>query len=167
MRKANKAFLSGVAPEEVRAWGERIFADSIGPRLVHDPGIAWVEHERGLGRAIVLLTGMPDLLLDPFIRRFSADLAIGTPLEVDGRGRLTGRRAGPHPYGKAKLEIARALCEKHGWDPHSCSAYGDHASDVSLLEWAGEAYAVDPDKGLRRIAQSRGWTVLERGRAGR
>ncbi len=163
-RKANKAYLAGAAAEEVRVWGERLFASEILPRL--DPAREdWVEDERGRGRAIVLLSGMPDILLTPFARRFRADHAIGTPLEIDARGRLTGRRAGPHPYGEAKLEIARRLARRNGWDPARCSAYGDHASDVRLLEWVGEAHAVDPDARLRRESLRRGWTIHEsRGR---
>jgi HAD superfamily hydrolase (TIGR01490 family) len=162
MRKANKAFLAGATPEEVRAWGERLFTETIGPRLEGDPGREWVEAERCRGRAIVLLTGMPELLLPPFVRHFGADIGIATPLDVDAHGRLTGGHEGVHPYGEAKLELARRLCEQHGWDPRVCSAYGDHATDAFLLEWVGEAVAVDPDDGLRAIALERGWRVLDR-----
>ena len=162
MRKANKAFLAGSTPDEVRAWGERLFTDTIAPRLEGDPGRGWVEAERSGGRAIVLLTGMPDLLLPPFVRHFAADAGIATPLDVDARGRLTGSHTGLHPYGKAKLELARRLCDERGWDPRVCSAYGDHASDAFLLEWVGEAFAVDPDEGLRTVARERGWKILDR-----
>ncbi len=110
---------------------------------------------------------MPDLLLEPFAGRFGAEIAIGTPLEVGANGRLTGRRAGPHPYGAAKLVIARGMAEEHGWEARACSAYGDHATDAYLLAWAGEAFAVDPDSGLRREAERRGWTILENARAPR
>ncbi len=162
MRKANKGFLAGAAPEEVRAWGETLFIDAVEPRLADDPGRGWVERERGLGRAIVLLSGMPELLLAPFVRFFDADLGAGTPLQVDADGRLTGAHMGLHPYGAAKLTIARALCEKHGWEARACSAYGDHESDAAILDWVGEPFAVDPDDGLRRIARARGWTILDR-----
>ncbi len=163
-RKANKGYLAGARPEEVQAWAEDVFAREAAPRidaLSHQ----WVEEERRRGRAIVLLTGMPDLLLGPFATAFSAELAVGTPLEIDPRGRLTGRRAGVHPYGEAKRGIAAGLCARRGWDPVRCSAYGDHASDAALLAWVGEPCAVDPDRGLRRIARERGWRILERGGA--
>jgi putative phosphoserine phosphatase/1-acylglycerol-3-phosphate O-acyltransferase len=164
MRKANKAFLAGASPDQVRAWGERLFVDAIAPRLADDPGRSWVARERARGRAIVLLTGMPDLLLAPFVRHFAADLGVGTPLDLDTRGRLTGTHTGLHPYGQAKLTIARSLCERHGWEARACSAYGDHESDAALLEWVGEAFAVDPDDGLRSIAHARAWTILDRTR---
>jgi HAD superfamily hydrolase (TIGR01490 family) len=165
-RKANKAYLAGSTPAEVRGWARALFDSQIGPRL-DERADAWVERERGLGRAIVLLSGMPDLLLEPFAGRFRADIAIGTPMEIGTNGRLTGRRAGPHPYGASKLVIARGLADERGWDARACSAYGDHASDAHLLAWAGEAFAVDPDAGLRREAGRRGWTILRRARTPR
>ncbi|MDM7914232.1 MAG: HAD family hydrolase [Candidatus Eisenbacteria bacterium] len=159
-RKANKAYLRGATPTELRSWGERLFQEEVAPRL-GERGRRWVERERAAGRAIVLLTGMPEILLEPLAAFFRADLAVGTPLEVDRRGRFSGRRSGPHPYGSAKLEIARALASERGWLAEDCVAYGDHASDAALLAWAGKAYAVDPDAGLRRAAQAHGWTILE------
>jgi putative phosphoserine phosphatase/1-acylglycerol-3-phosphate O-acyltransferase len=159
-RKANKAYLAGAQPDEVRAWARKLFDEQITPRLGLRAG-EWIALERARGRAIVLLSGMPDLLLEPFAERFRSDLAIGTPLEVGASGRLTGRRAGLHPYGAAKLAIARAIVDDRGWDPIACSAYGDHASDAYLLAWVGEAFAVDPDERLRREAVRRGWTILD------
>lgn len=159
-RKANKAYLAGAKPDEIRQWGEHLFTARIEPRL-GKRGRIWIEKERTHGRAIVLLSGMPEPLLGPFIRHFAADFSIGTPLEVDASDTLTGRRAGPHPYGRTKLEIAQQLAEIHGWSLSECSAYGDHASDAFLLGSVGQAYAVDPDPQLRNEAQRRGWPILE------
>lgn len=165
-RKANKAYLAGSDPAQVREWAETLFRSEIEPRL-GDRGREWIARERALERKIVLLTGMPSLLLGPIARHFGADLAIGTKMQLDARGRLTGRRAGPHPYGRAKLEIARRLALAHGWDPRRCSAYADHWSDAHLLRWVGEPFAVDPDTRLRREAERRGWTILRHELTGR
>ena len=159
-RKANKAYLAGALPDEVRGWARKLFDEQIAPRLGLRAG-EWIERERARGRAIVLLSGMPDLLLEPFADRFRPDLAIGTPLEVGAEGKLTGRRAGLHPYGVSKLVIARAIAGERAWDPLACSAYGDHASDAHLLGWVGEAFAVDPDERLRTEAARRGWTIVD------
>ncbi|MBM3286148.1 MAG: hypothetical protein FJY88_02195 [Candidatus Eisenbacteria bacterium] len=158
-RKANKGYLAGFDPAQVREWAEALFDSEIEPRL-GIRGKEWVAWERALERKIVLLTGMPTLLLGPIARHFGADFAIGTEMELDARGRLTGRRAGPHPYGRTKLDIASRLALEHGWDPRGCSAYADHWSDAHLLRWVGEPFAVDPDDRLRREAERRGWKIL-------
>ncbi len=159
-RKANKAYLKGARPDDVRVWADDLFARKVRPRL-GDRGTAWIAEERARGRAIVLLTGMPDLLMTPLVRTFVPDLAVATPLEVGADGRLTGRRAGVHPYGRAKLAIARDLAQRNGWDLALSSAYGDHASDAYILAGVGEAIAVDPDRRLRRIAHIRGWRIID------
>lgn len=159
-RKANKGYLAGATPTTVREWAESLFANEILPRL-GERGAGLVEGERRRGRAIILLSGMPELLLGPFLLHYRADFGIGTPLACGRDGRLTGRRAGPHPYGRAKLDLARSLAREQGWNPKDCSAYGDHRTDACLLEWVGEAFAVDPDKGLRAHAAQRGWRVIE------
>jgi HAD superfamily hydrolase (TIGR01490 family) len=159
-RKANKAYLSGARAEIVRSWADLLFEREVRPRL-GSRGAALVAAEKERGRGIVLLSGMPDLLLEPFLRHFGADFGIGTPLEVRPNGRLTGRRSGPHPYGRAKLDLARALAHEQGWDPAACSAYGDHRTDAILLDWVGEAVAVDPDPGLRAHAARKGWRIVE------
>jgi HAD superfamily hydrolase (TIGR01490 family) len=165
-RKANKAYLAGALPEDVRAWGEELFESRVRPRL-GSAGLEWIARERARGRAIVLVTGMPDLLIIPFVRFFEVDLAVATPLEVGSSGRLTGRLAGTHPYGRAKLAIARDLASRRGWDLARSSAYGDHASDAYLLAAVAEAHAVDPDRRLRRLALLRGWPILSAGQEGR
>jgi putative phosphoserine phosphatase/1-acylglycerol-3-phosphate O-acyltransferase len=159
-RKANKAYLKGTRPDDVRGWAEDLFSGEVLPRL-GDRGFKWIAAERARGRAIVLLTGMPDLLMAPLVRTFAPDLAVATLLEVGSDGRLTGRRAGVHPYGRAKLAIARDLAERNGWDLALSSAYGDHASDAYILAGVGEAFAVDPDSRLRRVAEIRGWRIID------
>jgi len=159
-RKANKAYMAGARPEDLRGWADDLFERKVRPRL-GDRGHAWIAREKARGRAIVLLSGMPDLLMGPLVRTFAPDLAVATVLEVGANGRLTGRRAGMHPYGRHKLTIARDLCARHGWDLADSSAYGDHASDAYLLAAVGEPYAVDPDRRLRRLALLRGWPILQ------
>lgn len=159
-RKANKAYLRGARPEDVRSWAEEIFAREVSP-VLGDRGHRWISRERDRGRVIVLMTGMPDLLLGPLIRTFSPDAAVATVLMVGENGRLTGRRASFHVYGIAKRFLARQLAKDHGLDLALSSAYGDHSSDVYLLESVGKPYAVDPDRRLRRIAVARGWRILQ------
>lgn len=158
-RKANKGYLRGTTPSDLREWGETVFLKEVEARLGQQ-GRLWVRRERRDGRSIILLSGMPELLLEPFTRFFGADIAIGTPLAVDAKGRLTGRRSGPHPYGVRKREIARRVASEHAWKPEDCSAYGDHSTDAHLLDWVGHPYAVDPDPGLLRRAQQEGWAIL-------
>jgi HAD superfamily hydrolase (TIGR01490 family) len=160
-RKANKGYLAGARPDDVRAWAEAVFERHIRSRLGPE-GHEWIGAERARDRAIILITGMPDLMIGPILRTYQPDLAIATVLESKNDGRLSGRRASVHPYGRVKLKIAQDLALRHGWDLTRCSAYGDHATDAHILAGVGEPNAVDPDKRLRRLALLRGWPIRDR-----
>ena len=70
------------------------------------------------------------------------------------RGRLLRRRAD-------KADAVRALAAERDYDLAACFAYSDSVTDVPLLATVGHPTAVNPDRGLRRIAVERGWPMLE------
>ena len=41
--------------------------------------------------------------------------------------------------------------------------YSDHVSDEPVLAWADTAIAVNPSRGLRRLAARRGWEIVDWG----
>jgi len=43
----------------------------------------------------------------------------------------------------------------------ACCALSDSVLDLPLLEEAGEAIAVNPDRRLRREARRRGWKIIK------
>ena len=47
-----------------------------------------------------------------------------------------------------------------GYDLENSYGYSDSVTDVPMLEAVGHAYAVNPDRELRRAAAAHGWPVL-------
>ena len=45
-------------------------------------------------------------------------------------------------------------------DRAECFAYSDSSTDIPMLATVGHAFAVNPDKELRRAAAAHGWPVL-------
>jgi phosphoserine phosphatase len=45
-------------------------------------------------------------------------------------------------------------------DLSSSFAYGNHQSDIPLLELVGHAHAVEPTEQLRKTALEKGWPIL-------
>ena len=91
------------------------------------------------------------------------DCQISTRMEVAPDGTYTTRVEGAPVEGAEKLAAIRRLADGRygagGWVLEA--AYGDHHSDRVLLGAARKAYAVDPDRPLRRTAKRNGWTVLD------
>ena len=61
---------------------------------------------------------------------------------------------------QGKADACEALARARGWDLSECSAYSDSVSDAPLLRLVGHPYAVNPDRGLREMAQREGWPTL-------
>ncbi len=104
---------------------------------------------------------------DPIVVRAQDDhpfqYSICTKMKVDSHGCYTREVDGLPVEGEEKPASVRLFADEHfGAGQWNLSwAYGDHHSDRYLLEAADEAFAVTPDKPLARIADKRGWNILE------
>jgi phosphoserine phosphatase len=65
-----------------------------------------------------------------------------------------------YAYGPEKAVAIRELAAERGYDLAESYAYSDSATDVPMLEAVGHPFAVNADRGLRRIALERDWPTL-------
>ncbi len=82
----------------------------------------------------------------------------------DEDGVLTGRVSGPILWGPGKAQAVRDFADEQGVDLRESYAYGNGTEDVPYLEVVGRPRPLNPDGGLTRAAEERGWPVhrLER-----
>ncbi|WP_405017217.1 HAD-IB family hydrolase [Kitasatospora sp. NBC_00070] len=116
---------------------------------------------RAAGEPVVLVSGSFFACLDPVAERVGAARAFGTRPLIR-RGRLTGEVLFPL-IGPAKGRIAHATAALLGVDLAGCTAYGDHISDLGLLEAVGRPVAVGEDAELGAHAEGAGWPRLRTG----
>jgi len=88
------------------------------------------------------------------------DGGLGTQLEQDADGVLTGRLTGPFNYGDGKPIRMRELAAAEGIDLARSWAYSDSASDLPMLRAVGHPVVVNPDAELARVAREEGWDVM-------
>ncbi|MEM7247978.1 MAG: HAD-IB family hydrolase [Acidobacteriota bacterium] len=157
---------AGVGRDELRDWAEThqraTWSDKLLPGALDRLG----DHARR-GDRLVLITGSPELVVAPLVDLLvtalpaSTDIRLeATRLEVDG-DRHTGRIVERSLVGEAKAKRVKLVADEEDLDLARSSAYGDSISDRPLLESVGHPVAVRPDRPLRRLAQHRGWPVLE------
>ncbi|HEX2850756.1 MAG TPA: HAD-IB family hydrolase [Acidimicrobiales bacterium] len=131
-------------------------APSIAARMYPGARLLLDQHRR-LGDLVVVLSASPGPLLRALAPHLGVHMTIGTEPEVV-EGRLTGRLASEFCHGPAKV---RRLQETLGGSGLSHAvAYGDAESDIPMLQAAGRAVAVNPDRRLRAAAAAAGWPVL-------
>ncbi len=79
---------------------------------------------------------------------------------IDVDGRYTGELE-QYAYGAEKARLIEELAARDGVNLAASYAYSDSATDVPMLEAVGHPVAVNPDRGLRRIARQRAWATCQ------
>ena len=108
-----------------------------------------------------MATASYDFYVRPIAAQLGITDVIATPSTVEG-GQLLPRIAGENCYGEAKLRMIEAWMAGQGIarDDAHVRFYSDHVSDAPTLDWADEAFAVNPHAPLLALAKEKGWTVL-------
>lgn len=168
------AAAQGVSRQEINRAYYRLYAGENAERLA-TAGQAWFEHyepqdlfipetgaelrsARDRGDFVVLVSGSFFACLDPIAERLGADWAFGTR-PVIRRGELTGEVVIPL-IGDTKGRTAQVAAAVRGLDLARSRAYGDHASDLSLLRSVGRPVVVGEDPVLVQHAAAHGWQRL-------
>jgi HAD superfamily hydrolase (TIGR01490 family) len=150
--------LRGFTPEEMR----QVVADAMEPvlkPLVYAEPLHLVEQHREGGEHVYIVSASLQEIVEGIADELGFDGALGTVCEVRD-GAYTGR-ALRALHAENKAECVRELAESRGYDLAECTAYSDSHTDLPFLEAVGKPVAVNPDRELRRIADERGWSVLE------
>jgi HAD superfamily hydrolase (TIGR01490 family) len=130
--------------------------------LFNPAALAAAEAHRADGATVVLVSGSFPALLEPLRELVGADHVLCTELATDGDVYTGELAAGPHQpmIGEAKAAAVRELATVHGIDLAASIAYGDHESDLPLMEATGAAVVVGEDERMERRARERGWRRL-------
>ncbi|WP_020662513.1 HAD family hydrolase [Amycolatopsis benzoatilytica] len=150
---------AGYKADEVAGIGRQWFAARLTRGgLFHTDVLAALRGHADAGMTTVLVSGSFSACLDPVREHCGADLAMCTQLAVlDGvyTGEVTRTM-----IGDAKANLARELIAGTGVDAADCHAYGDHTSDLGLLQLVGNPVVVGENPDLGAIAATEGWSRL-------
>ena len=159
LNKRNKAIWEDKDLARVRGLARECFSEKILKRL-STTGRKYVEQHRDQGHLIVLLSGSLDFLVWLLAEELGADHVVATRLAGEGE-RLDGRIEGRHPWGDNKAKAVEDLAGEVGIDLETSYAYGDHHTDVPILDRVGNPVVVNPTVLLRREAVKRGWPIVD------
>ena len=150
--------LDGFSVEEMRS----LVGDAMEPvlrPLVYAEPLHLVQEHRSRGERVYIVSATLQEIVDHIAADIGFDGAIGSTCEVVD-GVYTGRvlRAA---HGESKAELVRELAAAETLELDRSTAYSDSHTDLPFLEAVGNPVAANPDRQLRRIAQARGWPILE------
>ncbi|WP_435590422.1 HAD family hydrolase [Nocardia sp. bgisy118] len=141
--------------DAARAWHERVRADG----LYREPVVRRLRELRKQGVETVLVSGSFHACLRPIERELDCAGVLCTELE-ERYGVYTGavRKSLIGAAKRAEVEAFAARYPEH--DLAGDFGFGDHLSDVPVLETVGHPAVVPVDPALERVAAARGWEVL-------
>lgn len=134
--------------------------DEVVSPIIFAEALELFEQHHGAGRRVVIVSSAPIEVVEPLGGFLGANDVIATRARVDGDGNYTGDIEF-YAYGPHKAEAIRALARRDGIDLDESFAYSDSITDLPMLEAVGHPTVVNADRDLARIAQERGWPVLE------
>jgi HAD superfamily hydrolase (TIGR01490 family) len=156
-REAALAFVAGQRVADIARLGEEIYDETMAARIWEGTRELTQRHLEA-GQRVWLVTATPVELANILARRLGLTGALGTVAESTG-GVYTGRLVGGLLHGEAKAAAVAALARREGLDLSRCSAYGDSANDLPMLQLVGHPNVVNPDSGLLAEARRRNWPV--------
>ena len=127
---------------------------------LRDRIVVQVDGQMKTGRDVVIVSASGAEVVEPIGEMLGADAVIATRMEIE-EGKYTGDISF-YAYAENKATAIEELAREKGYDLSRSYAYSDSITDVHMLEIVGHAYAVNPDRELRKIAASRGWPVHTR-----
>lgn len=137
---------------------DRAYELYILPSLYREGKEKIAEH-RSWGHLTVIATAAGEYISEKVRAQLGADDRIAATAPVRD-GYLTDELEEPLPFGLGKLLRARQYAESRGVSLEECWFYSDSLADLPLLEAVGNPVAVNPSRGLRRLAERRGWPIL-------
>lgn len=161
-RLFNSAFYrnyTDIDPAELEMKAEIHFREFMQPRIYAGAVARMLEHRKN-GDLIVLITGSLEPIVWPLAQRLQITEVVAARLRQQD-GTFTGELERGPITGKRKAESLREVAAKHNLPPSHCYAYGDSMDDLPMLTSVGHAAVVNPRRRLRKIAEAKGWEILE------
>ena len=156
--KKNKSYLAGLAVADVAAEAENFVRHTIAPRLRGEI-LELIAGHVARGDTVVLLTGTPEFIAEPLARLLGAHSVCATRCARQD-GVYSADPPLLHPFGEAKVILAREICRGLGSALDESVAYADSIHDLSLMLQVGRPVAAWPDRALRAIANQGNWLIL-------
>jgi HAD superfamily hydrolase (TIGR01490 family) len=155
----------GASEDRLRVLARSLFDEVLRPRIFPEIRQLVAEH-KAAGVRTVLVTGALDFVTAPVARHLGVDDWAANRLVFE-RGVATGRLRRPVLAGTAKAAWVRRFAEREGVELERSFAYADDVADLPLLSVVGHPAAVNPTRGLARVAHENHWPVLRLLREGR
>lgn len=148
--------------QAARAAREQFMQRVIRP-AIRPQALELVERHRAEGAQVLIVTATNEFVTRPIATAFGVQDLVAVRLARDAQGWVTGEIEGVPSMREGKVTRMNQWLAARGldWKDVDATFYSDSMNDLPLLEKVRHPVATNPDARLRRIAQERGWRILD------
>lgn len=154
------ALIAGHKAADLIALSDEVYDLHLKPKLWPET-VRLAKDHVAAGREVWLVTATAQEIADVLAQKLGLTGAIGTKIEQNSEGILTGKLIGHTLHGKFKRRAVRSLAKERNISLRKSYAYSDSVNDLPMLTLVGHAVAVNPDVTLKVHARAADWPILE------
>ena len=150
--------LSHYSINELEAFHLKFMAQKIEPIFLEKAQDCINSHKKN-GDTVLVITASNTFVTAPIVKRYGINHLIATEPEIVS-GRYTGKVSGIPCFKSGKIENLMPWLKRNSESLKDSTFYSDSHNDLPLLELVDNPVAVNADKILAKIAQTKGWDIL-------
>ena len=157
--------LEGVDENKYREFSEKVYQKYI-KAVVYPEARELIKAHQAKGHTVAIVSTATPYQVQSCADELGIEHVYCSNSEIVN-GKFSGKTLGEPCWGQGKVNAVHALAASKNIDLFESCFYSDSDDDIAALECVGIPRVVNPNEGLRTIANSRGWPVQEFARTGK
>jgi len=150
--------LSRYSMKELQEFHHRFMIQKIEPIML-DKAQNCINQHKERGDTVLVMTASNSFVTAPIVKKYGINQLLATEPEIKA-GRYTGGVSGIPCFQSGKVDKLMPWLQKNEETLTGSTFYSDSHNDLPLLELVDNPVAVNADKILTKIAEKKGWEVL-------
>jgi len=150
--------LSRYSMTELEAFHHQFMIQKIEPIML-DKAQNCINRHKERGDTVLVMTASNSFVTAPIVKKYGINQLLATEPEIKA-GRYTGGVSGIPCFQSGKVDKLMPWLQKNEETLTGSTFYSDSHNDLPLLELVDNPVAVNADKILTKIAEKKGWEVL-------
>jgi HAD superfamily hydrolase (TIGR01490 family) len=150
--------LSRYSMAELQEFHHQFMIQKIEPIML-DKAQNCINQHKERGDTVLVMTASNSFVTAPIVKKYGINHLLATEPEIKA-GRYTGGLSGIPCFQAGKVDKLMPWLQKNKETLTGSTFYSDSHNDLPLLELVDNPVAVNADKILRKIAEKKGWKVL-------
>ena len=143
---------------ELQEFHHRFMIQKIEPILL-DKAQNCINQHKERGDTVLVMTASTSFVTAPIVKKYGINHLLATEPEIKA-GRYTGGVSGIPCFQAGKIDKLMPWLQKNEETLTGSTFYSDSHNDLPLLELVDNPVAVNADKILTKIAEKKGWEIL-------